>query len=417
MTRYLLFTLFVFSISFAQENTNGWKFSGQLQLRSELDGRDFSNKTYPLTFASLRTRFGVEKAIDDKLVFFLQAQDSRVLGEEPTLTSNIKNLDLHQGFVKLIRPFEIPVTVQAGRFEMQYGTERFIGASNWVYTGRSFNGIRCMFDVGAKLDIWAITQNENVAYISSATPTFYSFPSKQNQSVGFYGFWMSKEFDEKQKLDLFAYYEINRKMTNGENKDVSVITVGLNHNGKYGDISTITEAAYQLGKRSIKDVSAYLFSITLNYKIKDIKIGLATDFLSGTKPSVTDKFSTFVLSFGTGHKYLGYMDYYFKNTLTNTLGINDIYLTTSLNPENSNFSGGINIHHFSSAQKSRSGQKVFGQEIDLTIKYEFIKNTSINWGFSLFLPGDLMKSAFLTSLGEERKDMAYWSYLMIIANI
>ena len=78
--------LFVFLIisnfMFAQE-IDDWRISGQIQLRSELDGRDFSNKTYPLTFTSLRTRVGIEKSFANKVNLFVQLQDSRIFGQEP----------------------------------------------------------------------------------------------------------------------------------------------------------------------------------------------------------------------------------------------------------------------------------------------------------------------------------------------
>ena len=129
MNKIFLIISFIFFIntSFAQE-FDGWKLNGQIQLRTELDGRDFSNDTHPLTFASLRTRFGIEKTFDKKVQLFVQFQDSRVFGEEPGTLSAIDNIDLHQGFVRLMKPFEWDVNVQAGRFEVVYGTERFFGA-------------------------------------------------------------------------------------------------------------------------------------------------------------------------------------------------------------------------------------------------------------------------------------------------
>src|ERR1035438_6515247 len=113
--------------SFSQNKTD-WTFDGQIQLRTELDGRDFSNKTYPLVFSSLRTRIGLKADISDKIYLYTQLQDSRIFGEEPNVTTSIKNVDLHQGYVKLIDPIDFPMSVQAGRFEMVYGTERFFGA-------------------------------------------------------------------------------------------------------------------------------------------------------------------------------------------------------------------------------------------------------------------------------------------------
>lgn len=110
----IAFIIFIHN-SFAQE-LNSWKLNGQIQLRSEIDGRDFSNDTHPLTFASIRTRLGVEKTFDEKVQLFVQFQDSRVFGEEPNTLAAIDNIDLHQGYVKLMKPFGLPVNVQAGRF-------------------------------------------------------------------------------------------------------------------------------------------------------------------------------------------------------------------------------------------------------------------------------------------------------------
>ncbi|MGE5860251.1 MAG: hypothetical protein ACM34J_06840, partial [Ignavibacteria bacterium] len=109
------FILLSSNILFPQDD---WKISGQIQLRSELDGRDFSNSTHPLTFASLRTRVGVEKTFMDKINFFVQIQDSRVFGEEGNTLASIDNIDLHQGYVVLKQLFDWDFDIQAGRFEV-----------------------------------------------------------------------------------------------------------------------------------------------------------------------------------------------------------------------------------------------------------------------------------------------------------
>jgi hypothetical protein len=128
--------------NFSQQNLGkGWVLKGQIQLRTELDGRDFSNETRPLTFASMRTRLGVEKSFHDVVAFFVQFQDSRVFGEEPNTLTPIDNIDLHQGFIRLNNLFGWDWSIQAGRFEVVYGTERFFGAVGWHYVGRSFR--RC----------------------------------------------------------------------------------------------------------------------------------------------------------------------------------------------------------------------------------------------------------------------------------
>ena len=62
--------LLLMKLTFAQNENPVWNFDGQIQVRSELDGRDFSNKTYPLTFTSLRTRLGLKADISDDITFY-----------------------------------------------------------------------------------------------------------------------------------------------------------------------------------------------------------------------------------------------------------------------------------------------------------------------------------------------------------
>lgn len=96
-------------------------------------------------------------------------------------------------------------------------------------------------------------------------------------------------------------------------------------------------------------------------------------------------------------------------------------LLHSLNLKIRNGGFGANIHHFMSNQSanitvgdniSATEENIFGQEVDLTIKYAFIKGTTLVWGGSVFFPGNLMKYIFAP-----RADVAYWTYLMITANL
>lgn len=418
MKYFITFTLIIFFCSdflFSQDKED-WKLNGQIQLRSELDGRDFSNKTYPLFYSSLRTRFSVEKTILNKASLFVQIQDSRILGEEKNTQANIKNLDIYQAYIKLDNPFEIPLTLQAGRFAMTYGTERFIGSVGWHYIGRSFDGLKISFDMGARTDLFALSIRDSVPYIAYAASSVYGHPFKYDSSYSLYGFWSTYSWSKKHRVDIFGYYEIDRKLTNLKDKELAQATFGFNHIGTYKKFSTITEAAFQTGKRSIKNVSAYLVSLSGSYLIDEVKLGLGFDLLSGNDPTNIDKSNCFAPSFGTNHKFYGYMDYFIlipSNTFN--LGLNDFYLSFDWMPKESKFNFNFYIHHFASDKKSNSGDKIFGQEFDFTARYNFIKGTAVTFGTSVFLPNELMKKNFSTVNGE-RKDAAFWSYLMITAN-
>jgi len=392
------------------QNLSNWKLSGQVQIRSEFDGRDFSNKTYPRTFATIRTRVGLETSVSEKIQFFVQMQDSRSFGQG-TPTTFLSNIDLHQGYVKLFNPFDLDFEVQAGRFQMIYGTERFIGASNWSHIGRSFDGVK--FTIAPKnfnLDLFALTINDSQNPISNPTVGAYPHPAKETPSFSLYGFFKRNDLTEKSKLDLLAYYEVDRKDAKPDTNELNRFTVAASYFGNYGDFSTIVEAAYQFGKIAGVDLGAYLISVQGAYKTGITTFTAGADILSGNDPKDPKKLSSYNVGYGTNHKFYGFMDYFLINA--GGLGLNNFYLKANFYPNDSKFSFALDLHHFMSNQKALSGKNIFGQEIDLTVLYKFIQGTSISWGASVFLPSDLMKAIY-----SPREDLAYWSYVMITANL
>lgn len=422
----LIVAVFTFFGSVFAQELDGWKIKGQVQLRTEVDGRDFSNSTHPLTFASLRTRLGVEKTFDNKVQLLVQFQDSRVFGEEPNTLSPIDNIDLHQGFVKLVKPFDWDFNVQAGRFEVAYGTERFIGAVGWHYVGRSFDGVRfTILPENWNLDLFALTIKESNSYIGNATPGIYPYPQEPTPATSIYGFWKNTEINKSSKFDIFSFFEIDREdeTAKPDTNKLELLTVGGTYWGNYDDLSTVFEGAYQIGSKSGNDLNAYLISLQLFYKTGITKLGLGTDILSGTdQESTSGDVNVFHTSYGTNHKFYGYMDY-FINIPNNTyqLGLNDLYANANFSIPGSKFNFDAALHLFMSNQSinimtpenpSGSDENMFGQELDLTVKYAFTENTNLVWGGSLFLPGELFKTVY-----SPREDIGYWTYLMITASL
>lgn len=411
-----LFTVVIILLisSFASAQTDDLKFSGGVQLRSELDGRDFSNQTHAILNSSIRTRLGVMKKIEN-FTFFAQFQDSRLIGQEGSTSTDLKNVDLHQGYVLLDKPFNLPLSVQAGRFEMIYGSERFIGASNWSLTGRAFDGARFSFNFTEtfKTDLFAVTIKETNPLISNATPGAYVYPLADDNSVSVYGIWNQITPVKNHKFDVFGYWELDRSNNSKGEDNLSRMTIGASHNGNFDGFYDVIEGAVQLGSISGMDISAYLFSAQLGYNADPFKAGAGIDMYSGQDFNKTDKYGTFTTGLGTGHKYLGYMDY-FINIPSNTayMGVNDIYGTLTYAPKESKLSLNLMFHHFMT--NSDVDDNAYGQELDLTVKYEFIKNVNLQWGGSIFMPADLMKAMYKTSKGP-REDTAFWSYLMISA--
>ncbi len=421
MKKILFYTTasLVFFVSiYSQDDSNDWKIFGQVQIRGEVDARDFSSSTNPFSFASLRTRLGAKKTFLNQVDFFVELSDSRVLGQERNTSASISNVDLYQGFIKLTGLFDLPLDVQVGRFAMLYGNERFFGMSNWSYTGRSFDGIRFMIDPqNFALDLFVITHTQTLPYIGNATPSTY--PITANRDHFIYGLRKNTFLDDMNSIEVIGYYEYDKEFsrTISDTLYLKRLTAAAAYAGKFDDLSLTVETAYQFGKKNGRDLSAYMLALLAEYNFNTLKLGFGVDIFSGTKPNEVKRDNSFETNYGTGHKFFGYMDY-FINIPSNTkgLGINNFYLTSSYKFPDSKFSAQVNAHHFMANQKSLAGESTFGQEIDLVVKYDFIKGTTLNWGGSVFLPGDLMK-AFWKIGTKERKDPSFWTYLMVTANI
>lgn len=401
---------------------DSWKFKGQVLIRGEFDGRDFTNQTSPNAYTSVRTRLSAEKDnLLNNIDFFMQIQDSRVLGESGAAVSNFKNLDLHQGFLNFKSPFKIPVDMQLGRFEMAYGTERFFSAlPGWNYIGRAFDGVRFKYanntNFDFKLDAFALSINTASRYISNPNPATYLLPSPIDTGNGLYGFWSTGKFNPAAEVNLFAYYEDNRKQTKPGFNDVSRFTTGVSHKGSYLDhFSSVEELAFQKGNVSNLSSTGYLASVQGYYNIHEFKIGLGADILSGNNPTSSSTNNTMTIPYGNAHVYHGYMDY-FTNIPDNTknLGLNDFYFKSSWDKKDFPLNARFDVHHFTSNQTNTNGMSIFGQEADLTLNYLYSKDATLTFGLSGFMPGELFRSdAFW---GPKRTDPSYWAFLMAIIN-
>lgn len=136
--------------------------SGEVQPRTEVrrvDGRTDA-------FTSMRTRLAVARDLAFPGRVFVQLQDVRVWGGEASTTdASADALDLHQGWVEFGARGDSPFWVRVGRQEIAYGTERLVGAPDWLQQSRSFDGVRGTVRAGeaAWVDLFATQVAEDEA--------------------------------------------------------------------------------------------------------------------------------------------------------------------------------------------------------------------------------------------------------------
>jgi hypothetical protein len=402
-----------------------WKFGGQFQMRSELDGRDFMNKTHPISFSNTRVRFNAEKTIFKDVTGFIQIQDSRVWGMEGNTIKDMKNLDLHQGYVTINNIFNAPLSVQAGRFSMKYGSERWLSPNEWNYIARAFDGVRGSIKLnGFSMDLFGATQTAQTEYIGKATPSTYSYPEATEKSFRIYGVWANLAINKFQSLELLAFNEKDsRKVKNLDS--LNRYTVGLSYNVNWGQFKALAEGAYQFGKiNETIDIAAYNIGLEASYNFNPVSVGVLVDLYSGTKnDEASDKTTTFNRSLGGGHKFQGFMDYFSDAAAgSGNRGVNDFCLNVAYQDKNNPFSALADFHYFmtNTPYVLRYGDKFgdensnLGTEIDLRFRYQIVKSALLELGASAFLPGDVSKDLwYVKSTKTWREDASFWTYLSL----
>lgn len=377
------------------------KVNGQIRPRLQVDNKDFNSSTDVNSFTELRSRLGVNFSVSKDLSGFVQIQDSRRFGSEPSTLSDTKNLDLHQAYFNIRKIFKLPFDVKIGRMELSYGSQRLIGAVGWHNVGRSFDGSVLKL-VTKTVDIDFIGARTNESGLTSDTLDSFLFSAYGNLKV-------LKGY----KIEPFIIGETRVH----DNFDRFTVGLFMGDGYKVG-FSNELDAAYQFGTQ-MKDVkiaaymAAYNLKFTFDTEAKPI-IGAGAAYLSGDDGEDATKYKVFNTLYATNHKFYGYMDY-FLNIPDNTYGkgLIDIHGKASIIPF-SKFTLALAYHLFNSSENftlnNGNTSTNFGSEIDITLAYGYNEFVKFVGGFSYFSPGDIFKE-------KRGEDSSTWTYLMAIVNL
>ena len=400
MKKIFILFMIINGVMFGQE---GLKFSAQIRPRFEIDNKDFNSNTDANTFTVFRTRLGLSFNPVKNIGGFVQVQDSRYFGEEPTTTTNTKNLDLHQAYFVINDLFELPVDLKLGRMEMNYGSERFMGTGNWTNVGRSFDGGVLTFKGEKfKADLFAARE-------------FEKFNKEDSLDQNVYGLFTELMLMEFCKIQPFLIWQ-RTQPTDLLNR----ATLGLYVKGNRGSFSHEIDFGYQLGTVTAsnrkQDISAYTFSLGGAYNFEgELKptVGAQFDYVSGDDNAADNDYNAYTSLYGTGHKFFGYMDYFvnFPND-TYGLGVMDIIGKAGISPI-AKMNLMLNFHIFKANKEytllNGDTSKNFGNELDFVLNYKYNDNVTFEGGASYFSAGDIFKE-------KRGKDSSTWFYLMAVVN-
>ncbi len=373
-------------------------FDGQVRVRAE--GADRSQRAQEVIWDIFqRTRLGLRADVSDEVDLYVQIQDSRTYGSESSTLSSSFNVDLHQGWAEIHKPWgEAKTGVRVGRQELAYGSERIIGAVGWSNIGRAFDGARArMARGGWTFDLGAFRLTEDVPTADASDDFFvtyngYAFP------------------DHDVRAEFYAMYR-------DDDRGFYETTLGEHAAGRIGPIRFDHEFAVQLGSRPGADVEAFLFSTQAHARVgARAELGAGIDWVSGDDDTSDGTFRYFDLGrlFHTGHKFYGLMDS--ALALAGPAGLLDPYGRIGVRGPRE-LRADLTVHVFYTHRDFTlpavvtppSDSRYLGTEIDARVGLAVASRTRFELGGAVLVPGQLLEDR-----GLDRT--AVWAYAQGIAS-
>ncbi len=400
------------------------EIDGQVRVReSVLLNHDFDSDAEDHdNYATMRTRVGLHFAAGEHAQAYVQFQDTRALGEPASTLTSLEQVDLHQGYVDVRADTGAALALRIGRQEMNYGTQRQVGAVGWSDVGRSFDGVRMLYTIEdfGWFHAWAMKLSETggVSTINSGAGITAS-----SAEQAFFGGYLHYDAGEGAVIEtyLFDLYRdegnIGPDMVDATG---NLFTAGLRATWRSadGDVSLYGEGAYQFGSapdfesggmvEQGPDYAAYAALAGIDYQLPSESvngwIGFEFNAASGDDGSDPNEIGTYTQLFPTAHAPLGYMDFV---SWTNMLGFAG---TVGLKP-NSQWKLWATYHSFQVMEEADAWYKLggrlagtrllgdasydsgLGSEIDISAKYSVDDNLSFLGVFGMWLPGDWQEQA------------------------
>ena len=382
-------------------------------------------------FTSQRTRLNFGYSGENFKVG-VSLQDVSVWGSQSQLTSSSTTSLLHEGWGQYW--FCPKFSAKVGRQELNYDDERLFGATSWQQQGRHhdlFLGIfedtasKFTFHFGAAYNRDAITNTGANYTIASSYRTMEYL-------------WLNKKFGSFGASLLFV--NVGWQSPIGKNASRCFQTAGTHLEYKKDALFASGKFYYQMsgdsgsytGTTTYKTAAAWMAGVDVQYTIaKKFTVGAGLEMMTGqsqtdTTKAYTEVNHTFNTLFGTGHKFNGYMDYYFAGSGHMNAGLQDIYVKLKYKEEK--YWAGLDVHLFSTTADvfdiKKSAQmgmimamnKSLGTEIDFTLAYNLNKMVTLQCGYSQYLLTETtaaVKGLYRNNGDPDTRQTANWAYLML----
>lgn len=401
-----------------------WRLTlgGEFRFRMEAETNKAFGRGAPTqdTFTLYRYMFHADLKYQDSFRVFVQGIAAFDEDRDRALRGIDENRwDLHQLFFDLkIFGEDLPLTLRAGRQELQYGSQRLISPLDWANVRRRFEGVK-LFASGDTwdVDIWWM-KPVDIAQVQRKQR------DRANEDFNFYGAYVTYKGIPNHGIDFYFFHvddiSKSRFNPNGKVGDRNIYTLGSRFWGKQNGFDYEAEAAAQWGDWASDKVCAWMASLDGGYTFTETawepRLGLGFDYASGDRNPFDNTVETFDQLFPFSHAFLGYMDAIARQ---NIIAAN-INLTAW--PIAKQVKARAAFHSFWLASKDDalynapgaptrrditggSGRHV-GNELDLTVVWILDHHAKMLFGYSHFWDSDVITN---TGVSEDA-DLFYVQY-------
>lgn len=366
--------------------------------------------------SQIRVRFDAD--LTENVSAVVQLLNERLWGAENETTSDT-GVDLDLGYIVMKNFIYDPLTVTIGRQNLRFGRGLIVGdpdTDNQVSDASALYGVaddlslRKSFDaIRATLDFSPLTLDIIYAKVKENA-------TNVEDDVDLYGFNANYEVSDNTTVEgyLFVKDKDQGATSAGHNND-KVYTVGIR--GETTAINNLTlygEYAYQFGReyqgagKSDLSRDAFAAQVGADYALKDSRntvIGLCYTYLSGDDdsndsdqdawdPMFEDQKVGEIANLLFNNTNLQYVKLSVGTDLRQDirLGLDYYYLRLAEKLSGSTMTGASSVIS-NNEYAIDSSEKDIGNEIDLSLKYDYTEDVQLGMYAGIFLPGDLFDNA------------------------
>ncbi|MFA5192281.1 MAG: alginate export family protein [Verrucomicrobiia bacterium] len=414
--------------------------SGTKPLTSRINpSTDFIGKGLPNNNAELwlREKFHVGYQPVSWFTVFAEARHNNEFWDERVPSPDADETDLQQAYIQLGDPKLFPLVMKAGRQELVYGDQRFIGNSGWSVSGRVFDAVKLRY----------VTDEFSVdAFASHVVVPQQNHFNEWNDHD-----WFSGVYASSQKLVPSHETQIYFLSRNADSHAVNaaallvpgtpstardIYTAGVRFKslpGQIGGWDYTVEAAGQSGSvyhatlKKRLDQQAYAVFGNGGYTWTNVwgapRVGLGYEGGSGDSNSTDGKSESFENLFGTSHSFYGQMDLFCQRNM------HIPHITASLTPRK-DLTLAVDCMGFwladthdhlypeSGAGRTLNGYGIHpdyepyvGTEVDVVVKYSPKTWLKLEAGFGHFFVGDYIRQSVGSVAANGAAKDANWIYI------